>query len=148
MIVCQSFVSIWTVDWLLHSQQLCFFSRTDPGGTSYRHEYTENYSIVRKFPRAGGYDRGPLITLESVFSSDTLHDARSYNGNEDFVSNLGLDLRGPRLQSYHSIYHGKERSRFLGNIILKLPNFHLLLLASARYALQCWSFQSFTKRTL
>ena len=35
-------------------------------------------------------------------------------GNGDFISGLGLDLRAPRLQSYHSGFSGIGFDRILG----------------------------------
>lgn len=35
-------------------------------------------------------------------------------GDGDFISSLGLDLRAPRLHSYHSAFHGSEYERILG----------------------------------
>lgn len=35
-------------------------------------------------------------------------------GDGDFISSLGLDLRAPRLHSYHSAFHGSEDERILG----------------------------------
>lgn len=35
-------------------------------------------------------------------------------GDGDFISSLGLDLRAPRLHSYHSAFHGSGYERILG----------------------------------
>lgn len=52
-------------------------------------------------------------------------------GDGDFISSLGLDLRAPRLHSYHSAFHGSEYERILGKSLKDI--FQIKSLISPRY---------------
>ncbi|CEL09853.1 hypothetical protein ASPCAL12982 [Aspergillus calidoustus] len=69
-----------------------------------------------------------------VISSDTLSEIRKYQGNGDFASGLGLDLRAPQLESYHSAFHGVGFDRVFVLALLISPTPEII--SHVSYSLQ------------
>jgi hypothetical protein len=102
---------VYMLTYYNHSRRLHLFQKCDCKRAAYRDRRAAISSSVRS---STSLWNDWCLTIRSVFSSDTLNEARNFMGDGDFISSLGLDLRAPRLHSYHSSFHGSEYKRILG----------------------------------
>lgn len=102
---------IYMPTYYYNSRRFYPFQKGDWKRAAYRDRRAPIYSSVRFSTSLWNIS---CLTTRSVFSSDTLNEARKFMGDGDFISSLGLDLRAPQLHSYHSAFHGSDHEHILG----------------------------------